>query len=227
MMVSERAAPDRMRVLVVEDEVIAGALMRNVLERHGYDVSVAEDVRSASLAFEVARPDLVLIDVVLARESGIDLGPDLARRGVPFIYVTGHTDPATLSRAGATHPFGFIAKPFSEAQLVGAVRVALAGASTPNRFQAAVTRITNSLVELGLVRPEAVDGTADGIGELASLSPREWEVLRGLLAHKRVPTIARELFISASTVRNHLKSIFAKVGVHSQGELLEKLTRRG
>lgn len=227
MMRAEHTDPARQTVLVVEDDLISSTVMRKVLEHHGFEVTTAADIASAGLALERSRPDVVVVDVMLAHENGIDLGPELARRGVPFVYVTGRTDAATLARAGATHPHGFIAKPFTDEQLVGAIRVALAGATTPDRFQAAVTRITNSLVELGLVRPEAVDGTAHGISELAGLSPREWEVLRGLLAHKRVPTIARELFISASTVRNHLKSIFAKVGVHSQGDLLEKLTRRG
>ena len=61
------------------------------------------------------------------------------------------------------------------------------------------------------------------VPELAKLTSREWEVLRGLVAHQRVPTIARRLNIQASTVRNHLKSIYAKLDVHSQQELLERV----
>src|SRR4051812_5136443 len=97
----ERAANT---VLVVEDEIVAGALMRSVLEKHGYKVTAASDVASASVALESSRPDIAILDVMLARESGTTLGPELSRRGVPFIYVTGHTDPTTLSRAGATRP---------------------------------------------------------------------------------------------------------------------------
>jgi two-component system response regulator FixJ len=226
-MIAERTEPETATVLVVEDEIVTGALMRSILERRGYRVSAVHDVAAATIALEELRPHVALLDVALARGSGIDFGAELARRGVPFVYVTGLTDPTTLLRAGATRPLGFVSKPFSEDQLVGAVRVALGGAGSTDRYQSAIMRITSSLVELGVVRPEAADGTARVTPELASLSPREWEVLRGLLAHKRVPTIARELFISASTVRNHLKSIFAKVGVHSQSELLEKVTRRG
>jgi DNA-binding CsgD family transcriptional regulator len=58
---------------------------------------------------------------------------------------------------------------------------------------------------------------------LASLSPRETEVLRHLLEGYRVNTIARRLFISQHTVRNHLKKIFAKLEVRSQTELMERL----
>jgi DNA-binding CsgD family transcriptional regulator len=59
-----------------------------------------------------------------------------------------------------------------------------------------------------------------GIGEL---SGRQWEVLTRLLRGERVPGIAKALFVSQSTVRNHLAEIYRKLGVHSQEELLELL----
>lgn len=62
------------------------------------------------------------------------------------------------------------------------------------------------------------------VAEAASLTPRQWEILRRLMAGERVPTTARELVISQSTVRNHLSAIFDRFGVHSQPELLERLS---
>ena len=59
--------------------------------------------------------------------------------------------------------------------------------------------------------------------EMSSLSTREWEVLSRLLRGERVATIAAALYVSPSTVRNNLSSIFKKFGVNSQGELLERL----
>lgn len=59
--------------------------------------------------------------------------------------------------------------------------------------------------------------------EVGELSTRQWEILSRLLEGERVPTIASRLFISQSTVRNHLSVIFKRFGVHSQAELLEKL----
>lgn len=58
----------------------------------------------------------------------------------------------------------------------------------------------------------------------AALTPRQWEILRRIVAGERVPTIAKELFLSQSTVRNHLSAIFDRFGVHSQAELLAALT---
>jgi PAS domain S-box-containing protein len=58
---------------------------------------------------------------------------------------------------------------------------------------------------------------------LAGLSERQSQVLGRLISGERVPTIARALFLSESTVRNHLSAIYRKAGVHSQSELLVRL----
>jgi DNA-binding CsgD family transcriptional regulator/PAS domain-containing protein len=58
---------------------------------------------------------------------------------------------------------------------------------------------------------------------LADLSPRQWDIVTRLLRGERVPDIARAMFVSQSTVRNQLGTIYQKVGVHSQAELLALL----
>ena len=58
---------------------------------------------------------------------------------------------------------------------------------------------------------------------LAELTSREGEILQLLMANSRVPVIAEKLCISPSTVRSHLKSIYRKVGVSSQSELIERV----
>jgi DNA-binding NarL/FixJ family response regulator len=58
---------------------------------------------------------------------------------------------------------------------------------------------------------------------LGGLSERQSQVLGRLISGDRVPTIARSLFLSESTVRNHLSAIYRKAGVHSQSELLASL----
>ena len=62
--------------------------------------------------------------------------------------------------------------------------------------------------------------------ELSSLTAREYEILLRLASGERVRLIADELHLSASTVRNHLTSVFRKTGVSSQGELLALLRQR-
>jgi DNA-binding NarL/FixJ family response regulator len=74
-------------------------------------------------------------------------------------------------------------------------------------------------------------GTTPGLSlaripEAAGLTPRQWEVLRRIVAGERVPTIASKLYVSQSTVRNHLSAIFERFGVHSQAALIARLTPR-
>ncbi len=209
-------------VLVVEDDPIIGADMRSTLERHGFKVTLAQDATTALGSIGSEKLDVALLDVGLGEGSGVEVGRALAADGTPFVYVTGQTDAGTLSMLGTTHPAGFVSKPFTDTQLVGAVRVALAGQTARDRYRTAVDRITATLLELGMVRAQSAVARMPDETELEGLSPREWEVLRGLLSHKRVPTIAAQMHISQSTVRNHLKSIYAKLDVHSQQELLER-----
>ena len=59
-----------------------------------------------------------------------------------------------------------------------------------------------------------------GTPAAAEMSPRQWEIASRLVGGERVPSIAADMYLSQSTVRNHLSAIFQKFGVHSQRELL-------
>lgn len=80
-------------------------------------------------------------------------------------------------------------------------------------------RIADHIETAELMAPLAE--VADGL-DLAptDLSPRQWEVVNRLVRGERVSTIATEMYLSRSTIRNHLTAIYAKVGVHSQEELV-------
>jgi DNA-binding CsgD family transcriptional regulator len=97
------------------------------------------------------------------------------------------------------------------------------GSARTVRLEQHLERIGRELEAAGLNLHRSQDLDLDLLPGVDDLSPRQWEVLRRLLRGERVPGIARDLFISASTVRNHLTAIFAKVGVHSQEELITRL----
>ena len=91
-------------------------------------------------------------------------------------------------------------------------------------LQRVLHRIMIDLQEAGtVVNAPSTAFPPDTLKDLRNLSPREWEILQLLLANYRTQTIARSLYISAHTVRTHLKSIFRKLGVRSQVSLLERL----
>jgi DNA-binding CsgD family transcriptional regulator len=92
------------------------------------------------------------------------------------------------------------------------------------RVEESLRRIALEMQQMGLLPDPLTRGaSSDAQAEVRALSRREWEVLRALLHGERVPIIARNLSISHNTVRSHLKSIFRKVGVRSQLELIERL----
>jgi DNA-binding CsgD family transcriptional regulator/PAS domain-containing protein len=94
------------------------------------------------------------------------------------------------------------------------------------QLEASLLRIAAELEASGILQRVAEVPDAGRFPELRALSLRQWEILTRLLRGERVPTIASELFLSQSTVRNHLSAIFERFGVHSQPELLALLRRK-
>jgi DNA-binding NarL/FixJ family response regulator len=91
-------------------------------------------------------------------------------------------------------------------------------------------RLEDHLWRMALEIATAGIGDAPTSGEmwwgdpaLRELSRRQLDILRRLLRGERVPAIARDLFLSRSTVRNHLSAIYRRLGVHSQAEVLARL----
>jgi DNA-binding NarL/FixJ family response regulator len=76
----------------------------------------------------------------------------------------------------------------------------------------------------GLVQDVGNTLSVDRTREFTELSGRQWEVVTRLVDGQRVPEIARSMYLSPSTVRNHLTVVFRKFGVHSQRELVALLT---
>jgi DNA-binding CsgD family transcriptional regulator len=92
-----------------------------------------------------------------------------------------------------------------------------------SRLERQLHRIAQEVEAAGLITIVSALPEPSAVPGLADLSARQWEVVTRLLRGERVPTIARGMFLSASTVRNHLATIYRKVGVGSQAELLELL----
>jgi len=116
------------RILVVEDEVIVAMTIEDTLTKLGYEVvgSVTNGPDAIQKAGET-RPDLILMDIRLKGDmDGIEAAQRIeALYGLPVIYLTAHSDQATLSRAIATQPYGYLIKPFRERELYTNIEMAL------------------------------------------------------------------------------------------------------
>ena len=223
-------------ILIVEDEWIVARAVQKTLEAAGYAVSgIVATASEALSSVERQRPHLALIEVVLRDGDGIELARQLTeRQGIPIVYVTAHSDAQTLARAADTGPAGYVLKPFQDGQLLSAVTIALAQGGVTrggNGSGHGASRHADTVDVAGSSRQRLLRRVAGAVSSQApsqsaevDLTARELEVVRLLLSNGRVRSIAEDLDISPHTVRNHLRSIFRKLGVHSQVELIQELT---
>jgi DNA-binding response OmpR family regulator len=120
-------------VLVVDDEPLIRALLRTVFVQEGYDVIEAGDRRAAMTAM-ADRPDLVLLDVMLDGESGLDvLAAVRAADDVPVMLVTGSDDDGDRKAGLQLAADDFIVKPFSVDDLVRRAALLLGRARSGRR----------------------------------------------------------------------------------------------
>jgi PAS domain S-box-containing protein/putative nucleotidyltransferase with HDIG domain len=116
------------QILVVEDERIVAADVRMSLKRLGYDAcGIATSGEHAIKKAEEARPDLVLMDIVLEGEmDGIEATSIIQSRfDIPVVYLTAYADEKTLERAKKSEPFGYILKPFEDKDVHSTIEMAL------------------------------------------------------------------------------------------------------
>jgi len=127
-------------ILIVEDEAIIAADLAGKLGRLGYVISgttrFGEDAVNQA---REQRPDLVLMDIRLAGTmDGIEAAEIIRREiDLPVIFLTAHSDQATLDRAKLAEPFGYILKPFEERELTTNIEMALYKHQTDRRLRQA------------------------------------------------------------------------------------------
>jgi response regulator NasT len=116
------------RILIAEDETIIRLDLRDILERAGF--TVCAEVRDGEEAVELTRveqPDLAILDVKMPRLDGIDAARRiLEERPIPIVMLTAYSQEELVSRAVEAGVFGYLVKPFREADLLPAIKAASA-----------------------------------------------------------------------------------------------------
>jgi DNA-binding NarL/FixJ family response regulator len=212
------------RVLVVDDHEVFSDAVAMLLARQP-DVELIGSARDADEAIRLVdvdpddRPDVVLMDLDLPGGAGIlatrrirELSPDSK-----VVVLTALQDPEVIADALAAGACGYVPKTRAVEELMDVVRRAAAGELVmPERDLAPVLEQLRS----SQARPEN-----DRL--LHRLTPRETEILRDLAAGETTTQVAKHLGISALTVQSHVKSILAKLGVHSKIEAVTVAWRLG
>jgi CheY-like chemotaxis protein len=117
----------QIRILVVEDEGIVAADIQDLLIRLGYRCVTASSAEGALQDCRNVLPTLVLMDIMLrGRMDGVEAALEIRKQfGNPVVFLTAHTDGATLERAKTAEPFGYLIKPFEAKDVQSMVERAL------------------------------------------------------------------------------------------------------
>lgn len=243
---------EHVRVLLADHEEPFRQMAADALRTQGYECDGFRDAKRAGTALEAGAYDVLVVSIAMPGNRDFELlrRPSGETVGIPVIVLAKPASASTAVKALRLGAIDYLTKPVEIADLVEAATRAAEKAialrsvrrvervisvcanwfremetvlstpgplSVPARLRSAILEPTTPVLPLR-------DAVLWGLEakELSGLSAREREVLRALVAGRRVRETARSLGISLHTARNHLKAILRKLGVHSQTELIER-----
>lgn len=119
----------KLKILIVEDELVIAEDLKEILEELGYEVcGIAISSREALALIDEKSPDLALLDIqIKGGKDGIELAAEINENyHLPFIMLTSHADIHTINRAKEVNPYGYLVKPFNEKEILAGIELAMA-----------------------------------------------------------------------------------------------------
>jgi DNA-binding NarL/FixJ family response regulator len=207
----------RPRVLLADDHRIVAEGLKGILAPEFELVGVVEDGRALVEAAKKLRPEVIVADIAMLLLNGIDALARLKADDpqVKVVFLTMHREVAYARRALEAGASGFVLKHSAPAELVMAIRAALKGD----------TFITPALV--GEVLHSVKSDPEQSRDPVASLTPRQREILQLLAEGKTPKEIAALLEISTRTVEHHKYEMMQAVGIHNSAELVHFAIKHG
>lgn len=158
-----------LRILVVEDEELIAESLQERLEYLGaIVVGVVDTGREAIVSAQWKNPELILMDINLKDAmTGIEAAAEIREKSaIPIVFLTGHSDLETLQQTKVSDPFGYLFKPFSEADLISTIETATRRQELENQLSDSEYRFRAMLESLdeGVV-------SIDPDGSLSFLNP--------------------------------------------------------
>ncbi|RYD68507.1 MAG: response regulator transcription factor [Verrucomicrobiaceae bacterium] len=193
--------------LVDDDAGLRKALSR-LLRAEGYEVRAFASAAEFLASCHAREIECLLLDVSMPDLDGLELQRRLVRSGatVPIVFLTGYGDIPMSVRAVKAGAVDFLTKPVGESELLQAVRTALAQSAADRNEREETSRIA---------------------ARFSRLTPREREVLEGVVAGKPNKIIAAELGTCEQTVKVHRGRVMEKMGAESLAELVRAADRIG
>jgi two-component system response regulator NreC len=205
------------RVIVVDDHAVVRSGLRLLLDAEADFEVVGEAGNVHDAVFEVRaqKPDVILLDVVMPGETGIEGLPKLLHEApdAKVLILSMQDDPAYVRQAFAAGASGYVLKEAADSEVVGAVREIAGGG-----------RYVHPALGARMVAADADERAA---AEADPLSEREREVLRLLALGHTNQEIAKQLFISVRTAETHRAHIMQKLRLSSRAELVRYALSHG
>ena len=207
------ASPDEpIRVLIVDDHALFRRGLVMVLEQEK-DIELVGEAGDGAEAVQIGAetmPDVVLMDVRMPRRGGIEATQQIKEIAphTKILMLTISDEEADLYDAIKAGANGYLLKEIPIDEVAAAIRSVYAGQSTisPSMASKLLTEF-QSMVKKSDEKP---------VASQPRLTDREMEVLRLVAKGKNNRDIAKELFISENTVKNHIRNILEKLHLHSR-----------
>ena len=205
------------RVVLVDDHAVVRSGLRMLLDAEE-DVEVVGEAGNAKDAVFRARalkPDVILLDVVMPGESGVEVLPTLLRESpdTKVLVLSMQDDPSYVREAFAAGASGYVLKEAADEDVVSAVREIAGGGS-----------YVHPALGARMVAAEAKERAA---AEADPLSERERQVLRLLALGHTNQEIAQQLYISVRTAESHRAHIMQKLRLSTRAELVRYALEQG
>lgn len=190
-------------VYLVDDDMAVCHALSVFLESCGYLVRAFPSAEAFLSAAAGIKDGVMLLDQRMTGMSGLDLQAELARRGIdhPIIFITGHGDVQMSVKAVKAGAIDFLEKPFSNEDLLASIREAFSSVDNSIKRR-------NSIAELRQRH--------------ASLTAREQEVMRHVVAGMSNRNLAKLLGVSDRTIEVHRSRVMKKMGAKSLPDLVQK-----
>lgn len=193
---------------VVDDDQAMVESLLWIIESVGLKVKTYRCAQDFLDQYEPSQPGCLLLDVRMPGMSGPELQLKLNERGaaIPIIFISGHGDVPLAVRVMKAGAVDFLTKPFNDQVLLESI---------------------NKALRLDRAHREKLQENARAEAKFALLSPREVQVLQGIVAGKQNKVISAELKISLKTVEAHRASVMKKMSVKSVPELVRLVLMNG
>ncbi|MGB3677328.1 MAG: response regulator transcription factor [Candidatus Microthrix parvicella] len=208
------------RLILADDHRMLREGLTHSMVDAGFDVvAQAGDGAEAVRLAERYAPDVVLMDVSMSTTDGVEACRQM-RSIVPntrVVMLTMHTDPETLSAALRAGAVGYLVKDCTTDEVAEAVRLAANGD----------TVLSPQLAESLLAEVRRLHEPHHTVPEERIVSEREEEVLQLITDGGSTPEVAAKMYISQKTVKNHLASIYQKLGARDRTQAVLAAMRLG